>query len=454
MCETLLSVGLDIGTTTTQMILSQLWVENRAGSFSVPKMEITKREILFRSEVVQTPLNGELIDQAALKSLVQGWYDQAKITPSQIDTGAVIITGETSRKENAALALEAISSFAGSFVAATAGPDLESRLAAKGSGAAQYSKDKGCRVLHMDIGGGTANLALLDRGKIVATGCLNIGGRLLRIYNGKVTWRSEVLSHLPEFAPGNLVTPAQLEGLAESLAQVLEMAAGLRGVDERFSRFLTKEVASFWQVPSPGVVLSFSGGVADCIERNLPADSFEDIGPYLGQAIKNSALCKGNYRLGQETIRATVIGAGCHSAQLSGSTVFYREILLPVQNLQVLPLSRNATKEDIKAILQQTEEGIGLLSFRDLIQVDYNTLTALAQDILWATDQKPVYVCLPGDFAKALGQKMALSDPKRPILCIDRVDAAEGQYLDIGKPVSAALPVVIKTLVLEHGGTL
>ena len=120
----------------------------------------------------------------------------------------------------------------------------------------------------------------------------------------------------------------------------------------------------------------------------------------------------------------------------------------------MLPLSRNATKEDIKAILQQTEEGIGLLSFRDLIQVDYNTLTALAQDILWATDQKPVYVCLPGDFAKALGQKMALSDPKRPILCIDRVDAAEGQYLDIGKPVSAALPVVIKTLVLEHGGTL
>ena len=454
MCETLRSVGLDIGTTTTQMILSRLWVENKAGSFSVPKMEITKREILFRSQVVQTPLEGELIDQAALKTLVQGWYDQAAITPSQVDTGAVIITGETSRKENAALALEAISSFAGSFVAATAGPDLESRLAAKGSGAAQYSKEKGCRVLHMDIGGGTSNLALLENGNIVATGCLNVGGRLLKLSQGKVTWRSEALSHLPAFTPGNSVTAEQLEDLAESLAQVLEMAAGLRDVDERFAHFLTREVVSIWQVPSPGAVISFSGGVADCIEKKLPGETFGDLGPYLGQAIKKSDLCRGSYRLGQETIRATVIGAGCHSATLSGSTVFYRKIPLPVQNLQVLPLSRNATKEEMKAALQQTEEGTGMLSFRDLFQGDYSALTALAENILWATGGQPVYVCLPGDLAKALGQKMALSDPQRPILCIDRIDAAQGQYLDIGRPVGSALPVVIKTLVLEHGGTL
>ena len=95
-----------------------------------------------------------------------------------------------------------------------------------------------------------------------------------------------------------------------------------------------------------------------------------------------------------------------------------------------------------------------MLSVQDLFHADYNALTTLAEDILWATEKKPVYVCLPGDLAKALGQKMALSAPDRPILCIDRVDAANGQYLDIGKPVGSALPVVIKTLVLEHGGTL
>ena len=454
MSETLLSVGLDVGTTTTQMIVSRLWIENRAGSFSVPQIQITRREILFRSEVIQTPLLGDLVDQEAIARQVQLWYDQANITPEQVDTGAVIITGETSRKENAARVLQSISHLAGSFVAATAGPDLESRLAAKGSGAHCYSQETGCRVLHMDIGGGTSNLALIENGKIVATGCFNIGGRLLRIEDGKVIWRSQVLEHLPEFAPGSQVTPAQLSALAESLAQVLEMAAGLKEADSRLSHFLTKEVASAWQVPMPGAVISFSGGVADCIESKLPGDAYKDLGPYLGQAIKKSALCQGNYRLGQETIRATVIGAGCHSAVLSGSTVFYRGVTLPVQDLPIIELSWQEAKEEMQTRLQQAEDGFAMLAFSDLPQADYKTLTALAEKILWATGDKPIYVCLTGDFAKALGQRMALSAPQRPILCIDRIFATEGQYLDIGSPVVSALPVVIKTLVLENGGAL
>ena len=49
-------------------------------------------------------------------------------------TGAVIITGETARKENANEVLEALSDLAGDFVVATAGPDLESILAARGAG--------------------------------------------------------------------------------------------------------------------------------------------------------------------------------------------------------------------------------------------------------------------------------------------------------------------------------
>ena len=452
--DTLLSVGLDVGTTTTQMVVSRLWIENRAGSFSVPQMEITRREILFRSEVVQTPLVGDLVDQDAIAKQVKCWYDQANIKSAQVDTGAVIITGETSRKENAARVLQSISHLAGSFVAATAGPDLESRLAAKGSGANRYSQETGCRVLHMDIGGGTSNLALIENGELLATGCLNIGGRLLRISEGKVLWRSAVLAHLPEFAPGSVVTPEQLTDLAESLTQVLEMAAGLREVDARLSHFLTKEVASAWQIPAPGAVISFSGGVADCIESKLPGDAYKDLGPYLGQAIKKSALCKGKYRLGQETIRATVIGAGCHSAVLSGSTVFYQGVPLPVQDLPVMGLPWQATKEEMQKMLQQAEDGFAMLAFTDLPQADYKTVTALAEKILWATGNKPVYVCLTGDFAKALGQKMALSAPDRPILCIDRIFATEGQYLDIGSPVGSALPVVIKTLVLEYGGAL
>ena len=136
MAEQLLSVGLDVGTTSTQMILSRLTAENKASGFAVPKMEITDREILYRSPVHFTPLAAHnLVDAAALRTLIQKEYENAGITREQVDTGAVIITGETSRKENAKAVLEQLSDLAGDFVVATAGPDLESILAARGAGA-------------------------------------------------------------------------------------------------------------------------------------------------------------------------------------------------------------------------------------------------------------------------------------------------------------------------------
>ena len=93
MGKTLLSVGLDVGTTSTQMIVSRLTVENRASSFAVPKIEITDREILYRSPVHFTPLSSEtLVDGAALRSLIEREYKAAGITPSDVNTGAVIVT--------------------------------------------------------------------------------------------------------------------------------------------------------------------------------------------------------------------------------------------------------------------------------------------------------------------------------------------------------------------------
>ena len=58
MSDSLLSVGLDVGTTTTQMIVSSLQIENRASGFAVPEMAITGRQILYRSPVEFTPLWG------------------------------------------------------------------------------------------------------------------------------------------------------------------------------------------------------------------------------------------------------------------------------------------------------------------------------------------------------------------------------------------------------------
>ena len=171
----LLSVGLDVGTTSTQLVVSRLTVENRAGSFAVPEMAILDREILYKSPVHFTPLiRDELVDAPALREIVENEYKKAGIRRENVDTGAIIITGETSRKENAEAVLHELSGFAGEFVVATAGPDLESILAARGAGAAAWSENTGKQVLHMDIGGGTSNLALIRDGKILTTGCLKL----------------------------------------------------------------------------------------------------------------------------------------------------------------------------------------------------------------------------------------------------------------------------------------
>ena len=167
MAETLLSVGLDVGTTSTQMIVSKLRIENRASSVAVPELQITARDIQYKSPVHFTPLLDEShIDGQALRQLVDREYAAAGITRQAVDTGAVIITGETSRKENARAVLSALSDLAGDFVVATAGPDLESVLAARGAGAVEYARQTGKTVLHMDIGGGTSNLAWIDENGI------------------------------------------------------------------------------------------------------------------------------------------------------------------------------------------------------------------------------------------------------------------------------------------------
>lgn len=433
----LLSVGLDVGTTSTQLVVSRLTVENRASSFAVPEMVIDRREILYRSPVYFTPLLDEArMDAQALRKIVEQEYRAAGITRDRVDTGAIIVTGETSRRENAAAVAAALSDFAGNFVVATAGPDLESLLAAKGAGAVQYSAQTGKTVLHMDIGGGTSNLALIRAGNVEATGCINVGGRLVKLTpEGKITYVSPVLQGIWTPPSNGRLTEEGAGELAELLSRALEMAAGLRPGTALLDRLTTQEAASKLPLSKEPLVVSFSGGVADCIDRRGPWLEYGDIGPLLGQKIRESALCAGEYVLGENTIRATVIGAGCHSAQLSGSTVFCQNVELPLKNIPV-----------------DTGEERFFRGIPGIESPSYGQISALA-DELAAQAGPEVLLCLEQDMAKALGQALSLRLGRdKPILCLDRIRAGRGSYLDVGCPVGPAYPVVVKSLIFGKDG--
>ena len=449
--DKLISIGLDVGTTTTQLIVSELTVENQGNAFSMPEMVISGRQLLYQSPVRFTPLlGGELVDGEQIAQWVEEQYTAAGIAKEQVDTGAVIITGETSRKENARQVLTALSGFAGEFVVATAGPDLESVLAAKGAGAVDFSARTGKTVLHMDIGGGTSNLAFIENGRITRTGCLNVGGRLVKLdEQGAVTYVSPVLAGLCDLQVGRIPDPWQLNQTAELLTRVLEMAAGLRQPDSLLERLGTREAKAGWTAERADVI-SFSGGVADCIDKEFPPLAFGDLGVFLGAAIRESSLCKGTYRLGDQTIRATVIGAGCHSTQLSGSTVHYEGFSLPRKNLPVVSLSAPVTRKAVaNAYLGQDSSAV-VLAVTGYSAPSYTQIKELADAIVSGSSGREIIVCLDTDMAKALGHAIQLLAPGCSCLCIDRIRLSGESFLDIGTPVGPALPVVVKTLVLSQ----
>lgn len=460
--EALLSVGIDIGTTTTQLVLSRLTLRNAAGSFTVPQFEIAEKTVLFRSAVHFTPLLSDtLIDADGVRAIVAEEYARSGFEKSQVQTGAVIITGETARRENAREVLRALSDFAGDFVVATAGPALESVLAGRGSGAARYSEEHRCGVLNLDIGGGTSNLALFDCGEVVQTGCLNVGGRLMKFdESGRLTYLSPVLRPFFDFPLGQNVPSEQLARVTSLLVEILEEAVGLREIVDkaRFRHFVTDKGIDL----SAPALLSFSGGVADLID-GMPRDRFAygDLGVLLGQAIYRSRLCAGHFLRATETIRATVIGAGCHATTLSGSTVFYDGVTFPLRDLPVVALSvadglSDAAARHIgeKASLVRSDGGAFVLALHGGQDLGFSELCKLADGIALGLretvrEELPLVIAVDADLGKALGQGIRLRLSEAKLVCLDGLRLGDGMYLDIGAPVAGgqALPVVIKTLI-------
>ena len=455
--QRLLSVGIDIGTTTTQLIFSRLTLENQASSFSVPQISITGKEVVFQSPVHFTPLlDARHIDAQAVRELVRQDYAAAGVAPAEVETGAVIITGETARKDNADAVLAMLAGLAGDFVVATAGPALESILAGKGAGCAELSREQHRTVLNLDIGGGTTNMALFADGQVVDTGCLNVGGRLLR-YNAahEIDYLSPVLAPFCALQLGQRVGEEDLQPVAQLLAQVLEQALGLREQNS-LQQFITDKNIT---LPGDFPLLCFSGGVADTLRGDLPWDAFGDLGVLLGREIRKSRLFDQTVVPAQQTIRATVIGAGSHSTELSGSTIFYRNMTFPLKNLPVIALTRAEealspallSDKIMQKLARHPDEQV-VLALRGESCTDFSALQRLGEGIAQGLrSQTALLIAARADIGKALGQTVACRLPETPLVALDGVPLDEGSYLDIGNPVAGgqALPVVIKTLILS-----
>jgi ethanolamine utilization protein EutA len=466
--EKLYSVGIDVGTSTTQVVFSELCVADTSGHFRIPEAKITDKRVLYRSPIHPTPLlDFTRIDADALRQIVATEYKNAGISVGGTDTGAVIITGESARKENAAAVLAGLSGFAGKFVVATAGPDLESRIAGQGSGAQEFSRMRKCGVVNLDIGGGTTNLAFFQSGDFVGCSCYDIGGKMLQIASGGTL---SAMSHSAQNALrylnlrltiGTVPERRVLEKLATVLAD--ELATAAQG---KTSALLEKLRTPGSSLPPARVFadsrISYSGGVADCIwDDTLSELAYGDFGVYLGKAIRGNVLSERVLR-SEETIRATVIGAGSHTTELSGSTVHYSSAeLFPLQDIPVYAASSEQEAalwrgdcadfaQDFLNFIHQTDSPHAAVELNGKANPGYRELTLLARALVRSLTGQPLIILLHEDNAKVLGQLMRPLAGGRALIVLDSIYAGANTYLDIGKPVlgGMTLPVIVKTLIL------
>lgn len=476
MADTVLSVGIDIGTSTTQVVFSNLSVENTSGYFSVPCVSIVDKKVVYKSRIYTTPLKTpSLIDADGVRAIVAEEFRHAGYTPKDTQTGAVIITGETARKDNASLVLERLSGFAGDFVVSTAGPDLESIIAGKGSGARQFSEDYHCRVINVDIGGGTSNLVCFDCGEAVSVGCLDIGGRLIRIEpDFTVAYISESVKKIARWKgifieEGKRTDRETLTEIGAAMAEILEQAVGVREQEEILKEVQTPAGSLF--IPEndmQAVTVFFSGGVADAIYREQEDIwKYHDIGVVLGQALRRGEIWR-KCRVIEpaETIHATVVGAGTYTTTISGSTITYTRNCFPLKNIPVLLLNAREQEacfagraevltERMRWAVRQNDSEQLAVAMKGKPSPGYVEIKALAGVLCEAANQAlspetPLLIIVECDMAKALGQAVYHAGRgKRDVIALDSVRAGENDYIDMGKPLMGGLvvPVVVKTLV-------
>ena len=458
----LTSVGIDIGSSTSHLMFSQLLI----GYPSVLQRKpiVLERNVIARSPILLTPFSGDWnIEAEPLKVLIDDTFQTAGLSREDIDTGAVIITGEAARRDNAQKIAELFSDEAGRFVCATAGPTLETTMAAHGSGAVQQSREQGLVLLNIDVGGGTTKISLIDNGKIRATTAVNIGARLVAHDGADVIVRLEkggrrFLQDLGQRLDFGATVPDDLRAqLASRMAQALFGA--LTTSAQPWEDFYV--IPGLGELPAIDGIL-FSGGVSEYI-YSREAKAFGDLGPYLGRAIRREAESRGfNILEAGEGIRATVIGASQYTVQLSGETIFVpKSMNLPVRNLRVFvanvgweaPVAdkvESAVKKTLGARDPEVRGTPFVLAFSTPPFTGYGAVQDMARGIDRAletlpAEDRPVALVFVHNVGQVVGGMLSA---KWNMPCVDEVSLSELDFIDIGEVVESEgfVPVVIKSL--------
>jgi len=465
----LLSIGIDVGSSTSHLVFSKLILVRDEKSPTL-KFQIKERRVVYEGKIIDTPLlDNNTIDIDQLTAFFKEECERAGIDTADIQTGAVIVTGEAAKKQNAPQIAEALSKDAGKFVAATAGPNFESLLAAMGSGATARSKELSNTIVSCDIGGGTSNMAVSKNGEVLSTSCVSVGGRLIAFNpDGRIFRLNEpalkVMRHIGmDYKIGDIISRDALEKIAEKLAEVLiEVMTGPAHTP------LAKELMMTDNLIFPGIVdeYIFSGGVAEFIYGGT--GDFNDIGELLAaKIVAMSPKLKAPLFEPINKIRATVIGAGAYSLSISGSSGFMDErLVFPMRNIPVLKVDVEQSQLSVDYIVSQIhmafqrfdfKEGyqVVALYFKDPVKVNYPDLELFAKSVESALvnsikNKIPVILIFEKDVACSVGNVMRRETSlKNNLLSLDELSLNDGDWIDISEPLVGrqVFPVTVKSLV-------
>ncbi len=465
----LLSVGIDIGSATSHLVFSDLVLVKDEFSPTL-RFNIEGRKVIHEGRIIDTPLLPDgTIDTDRLTAFFRDEYDLAGIDPADIHTGAVIITGESAKKDNAPRIAAGLSKDAGKLVAATAGPNFESLLAAMGSGATARSRDCNKTILSCDIGGGTSNLAISRNGNVLSTSCIAIGGRLMAL-DPEIRIRQlaepavEVMRHIGmDYRLGDPIPKEHIGKIAMKMAEVLiEVMTGPPRSGLARKLMMTGDL----DYSTPIDEYMFSGGVAEIIYGKK--GRYNDLGSILAKSIRSLIPeLKSPVVEPLNKIRATVIGAGAYSLSVSGSSGFMDDkVVLPMRNIPVLRVDAEESKLSVAHVVsrinvafQRHDLGEGqetvALYFKDPVRVNYPALQLFAKAIEEALPSciarmVPVILIFEKDIACSVGNVLRRETGlKTNLLALDELSLNDGDWIDISEPLVGrqVFPVTVKSLV-------